>query len=739
MKCKYLMPALWAMFGMSLVCQSPLSAQPATVADGSELSWPRVYTNGVVLAIYQPQIEKWEGETLESRSAVAITPVGGNAPVYGVAWLRARTAIDKSAGIVTLDDIMVVKVKFPTATQKESEYLALIRSHVPTMVRNMALDHLEGSYAISEAVRKARAVPVKNEPPRVIYATSPSLLVLVDGQPVFRPLASVPDVRQVINTRALILENGGKYYLFAANHWYQASQFEGPWSAAMTVPGPLAAAKEAAVAADNVDLLQPGENAVAGIPAVYVSTVPTELVESDGPVQFVPIEGTDLMEVKNSDGALFMNVTDQRYYLLASGRWFKAPTLQGPWVFVPYKDLPADFARIPSDHPRANVLVSVPGTAQAEEAVIANSIPQSATINRHEATVQTTYDGPPQFQPIQGTPLSYAVNSATPVVEFNPTTYYCVENGVWFVARTPNGPWAVATSVPASIYSIPPSCPIHYVTYVRVYNATPDYVDVGYTPGYFGTIECPDDVVVYGSGWYYPPYIGSYWIGWPWTYGFGAGFACNWDLGFGFGFAAGYPLGIWWNPWWGPFHWGWHHHWHYPFLSINHFSAYDHWGRGVVREQHSFSHNSWDGHGWSRNWATRFNPYSSRTPSRETPGQYHPYNGNFAGRAEINHGAEMLMRRPASRQNALHAPAMDSRNNLYGDRQGNVYRYNVPSQRWEQNRGATWQRAPANRAGQLNREAYGRSIGQQRFQTQRSFGGGFGRSSGGRVGGGGRR
>ena len=84
-------------------------------------------------------------------------------------------------------------------------------------------------------------------------------------------------------------------------------------------------------------------------------------------------------------------------------------------------------------------------------------------------------------------------------------SFYSVENGIWFVATWPTGPWAVATSVPAVIYSIPPSSPLYYVTYLRVYGSTPDCVYDGYIPGYLGTVVSPDDVVVYGTGYYYPP------------------------------------------------------------------------------------------------------------------------------------------------------------------------------------------------------------------------------------------
>src|SRR5258707_7773253 len=132
------------------------------------------------------------------------------------------------------------------------------------------------------------------------------------------------------------------------------------------------------------------------------------------------------MMVEDSDNALFLCDSDQHYYVLLSGRWFKSSTVVGPWEFVPYKQLPGDFAKIPPTHPKANVLVSVPGTPQAKEAVIANSIPQTATVQRREAKLDVTYDGAPVFRPITGTPLQYAVNTQVPVIELNAHSYYSI-------------------------------------------------------------------------------------------------------------------------------------------------------------------------------------------------------------------------------------------------------------------------------------------------------------------------
>src|SRR5258708_29767523 len=198
---------------MAFACSGQPSNAPGELAtssqtrspDGEELSWPRQFEdNGVKVSIFKPSIEKWEGSDFETRSAVAVAPAGSNAPIYGVFWMKARADVDKAARIVTLNDIVVTRANFPSAPKLQSAYIALIRKHVPLASRMIALDHVEASYAISEAVKKARAVPVKNDPPSIFYSTTPALLVLVDGPPAFRPIPGL-NVERVINTRALIL------------------------------------------------------------------------------------------------------------------------------------------------------------------------------------------------------------------------------------------------------------------------------------------------------------------------------------------------------------------------------------------------------------------------------------------------------------------------------------------------------------------------------------------------------
>ena len=90
--------------------------------------------------------------------------------------------------------------------------------------------------------------------------------------------------------------------------------------------------------------------------------------------------------------------------------------------------------------------------------------------------------------PKPGTSLSRAINASVPVIQTAPGAFYAVKAGIWFAAAQAAGPWSVATSVPAPIYAIPPTSPIFFVTFVRIYGSTPDVVFEGYTPGYLGAM-----------------------------------------------------------------------------------------------------------------------------------------------------------------------------------------------------------------------------------------------------------
>jgi len=554
--------------GLAQTREEPM-AIPAP-PEASPVPWPRQFNRGdSTFTIYPPQLDRWQGDRLEGRAAVAVQSSGSDKPSFGVVTLTARTEAD-GAGLVLVRELTASRASFPAATDRAAAYLDAIRQSLAGMTWSIPAERLRADVAIDLATQQARGEPLRNDPPRIIYTQSPAILVPIDGQPVLREMVGL-DLMRVLNTRALLLleKSSGRYFLFVDGRWRDAPSLDGPWTDAEVRPAALEEAKEEAVENGQVDLLESDETTNGSHPAVIVSTTPAELVETEGPPQYAPIERTQLLYVTNSPDGLFLDLSTQQHYVLLAGRWFRTRSLtRGPWEYVPGTALPADFAMIPASHPTEIVRAAVPGTPQAQEAVIANSVPQVATINRSAAELDVAYDGPPQFRPIEATSLEYAVNAPLPVIRVDWHNYYALDNGVWFFSESPEGPWAVATSVPAEIYTIPHSSPLHYVTYVRVYDATADDVYVGYTPGYVGSYVAPDSTVVYGSGWYYRPWIGSVYYCPPVTYGFGFSY---WNT--------------WWNPWpWRPWRAGWgHHHPHYG-------PAWGPWARHSVVRSHPIRH-----------------------------------------------------------------------------------------------------------------------------------------------------
>ncbi|KAF0814468.1 hypothetical protein IGB42_01369 [Andreprevotia sp. IGB-42] len=591
-----LQPVMAATAPAKSTTQSPTKGQP----------WPRSYTvDNTSLTLHQPQLDSWQGNQLKGRIAVAIKTgvVQGSDGkshdklTYGVLWFSARTDTDKQARSVTLDNTTVDKVNFPTDTANQARYQALLQKVVPAQKLVVNLDHLESALAIDQNEAKTASVAVENTAPTVIFSFGPAMLLPVDGKPVLKP-TTVAGVQRVINTRSAVFVFEGEYFLRFAGHWAAARDITGPWNRTSSVPQGVDQAVKQAQAAKQVDVLDPPPEALktaiaAGqFPVIYTSTTPTELVVVDGEPQFAPLKGTQLSYITNTPADVFVDASaDNAWYVLLSGRWFTATSSRGPWTYIAGDKLPADFAKIPSSSEKSAVLASIPGTPEARESLIANAIPQTATVNRNEAKANITYDGPAQFKPLPGTTLTYAWNTASPVIQVTENAFYAVQNGIWFTATSANGPWVVATSVPAVVYTIPASSPLHYITYVYVYGYNDQVVYVGYTPGYYGTVAS-NGVVVYGTGYTCNAWIGDVWYGCPATYGYGVAFGWDPYIGWSFGFAFGWAWASWYGPWWGP--WGGYTPWYWGGGAAV-ANVYGRWGNTVAAGRAAAWANPWTG------------------------------------------------------------------------------------------------------------------------------------------------
>ena len=723
-----------------------ITAMTASAADNPPVAegWPREGSSkGMTIMVYEPQVDSWDGFNLKAHSAVAVRPAKREEPVYGVITFTARTLVDKSERIATLEELQITEVKFPSAVDRAQEFLPVLQLTAREKIRIIALDSLEAALVASD-LKVGGSLPVKNDVPQIIIADKPAILVYIDGAPRYVPVKDADgSLWRVLNTRVLLLKDAnGRHYLRLFDGYMEAPSLEGPWRVSASPPKDAGKARKAARESGQVDFMEgqadPKTKELPSLkklaPQIYIATRPSELVVTDGEPNFVPLAGTELLYVTNTTGNIFKYLRDNKTYLLLAGRWFRAASLAGPWEYVSHKSLPADFARIPDDSPKENVKAAVPDTVQAREALVANSIPQTTSVKRGDAGfVDLVIDGEPQLAPIQGTPLSYVSNCSTPVIMVDRQSWYAVENGIWFTAPALDGPWVVADNVPEVIYTIPTSSPLHYVTYVKVYGATPEAVYVGYTPGYMGTV-ITEDVVVYGTGYSYTPWVGSYWYGPPLTYGLGVsiGWTPWWGWGWGFGFGWGwgsysagwcYPPTPWWGPYRGRGYHGWHGHhaWGPGGWAHSGTNIYPRHGGGSGARHSATGSYPHSGTRWSGRYGSAYN---SRTGSLVAgqKGVVRNVNTNrYAADAKGNITRSRSGQSPAAAGGRGPGSRAAGGNQVFATREGSVYRSSA--------RG-NWQsvnspgKAPEARSqGQprdFSRAAQGRQLGQQRYQSFRA-------------------
>jgi hypothetical protein len=471
-----------------------------------EATWPHtMIIRGATVTVSPPQAISWPDHgTLTARAAVSVLRPNTKTPVLGTVEVTASTETDYATRWVTFYDLKLVSSRFPGLdTAQAAQLEESFREFLPALgAKRVPLDTV--LLSLKTPPTQPKDVALNNDPPVIFYSARPASLVVFNGEPVMAPIAGSTLTFAVNTNWEVFFDGAGKaWYLLANGEWLTAPAATGPWAAARSVPAAFATLP-ADKTYDDVRKALPLKLAKPGsTPTIFVSTKPAEIIVSGGPPQFAPIAGTGLQYVKNTGSDLFFVPATGQFYYMTSGRWFASAGLQGPWTFAT-ATLPPDFARIPPASPKGHVLASVPGTPQARQAVMEAQVPRQGTLTRSAAKVDVVYAGPPEFKPIPATTLTYGVNTAYQVIGAGGRYFVCFQ-GAWFVGPSPTGPWVLADSIPPEIYAIPPGSPLYNVTYVTVYASSPTAVTYGYTAGYtLGYVSA--GVVVYGTGYYYPPY-----------------------------------------------------------------------------------------------------------------------------------------------------------------------------------------------------------------------------------------
>jgi hypothetical protein len=674
-------------FLMLAVSVASFAASQAPLPEDS--GWPRVFeANGNQLVVYQPQVDFWKDyQNLHFRCAIAVKTAASKKETLGVAEVEAETVTNHTARVVA---VMPKKreLRFPNTSDKEAASLKRVVDELspPGRPLTVSLDRVL-AYLDPDQQPQQRAVELSLDPPKIFYSDKPAILLMFMGEPQFKPVSKdKTDVMFAVNTNWDVFYDttGQRYYLLNKDNWLAATNaVTGPWTPAGALPAGISALPPD----DNwADVRQqvPGKQGV-NPPVVFATTEPAELLLTNGEPSFSPVGGTKLMRVANTDMPLFLFSGDKRYYLLISGRWFKAAGLGGPWTPAS-QELPGDFARIPDHDPSAFVKASVPGTVEARDAVLLASIPATTSVDvSSPPAVEVSYSGAPTFQPIPNTTVQYAVNSPNSVFLVN-GGYYCCDRGVWFCGAAATGPWTYCTSVPSAIYGIPASHPAHNVTYVTVQSSTPTTVVYSQTAGYSGEYVAATGVLMFGAGMivgaiiadhhdddYYPPYVAHY------SYGCGARFSYAYGgyyraAGVSYGPYGGAGAAAVYNPRTGTYSRGAH--------------AYGPAGSATVRQAYNPYTGARAGAAWvdtAYGSAGRFRAYNPATGTAARSG-YRSSDYGTVGGVKTNRGTGAVAWDTQQGQGVV----VKGKENVYAGKDGTVYKRDDDGN-WSSNSGSGWE------------------------------------------------
>ncbi|MCZ4410468.1 hypothetical protein O3Q51_16750 [Cryomorphaceae bacterium 1068] len=530
------------------------SAQTVT-----ELSWPReVDVDQGLVTLYQPQLESFEANILEGRSAISFKKKGEET-LFGAFWFRAFLQTDLETRVAVLDQVDVLSIKFPGL--EDSLQVESVKTKLASLLESMdivmSLDRLIASLD-DAGVEVNSSNNLNNNPPDIYYKNEPTVLITIDGDPIWKDMDQ-NGLKAVVNSPFFIVQDNKskQYYINGGEYWYtSANATSSDWTSTEKVPSNVMKfAQDNAPEKEEQEEPEEKTQEEPVVPKILVVTKPSELIVTDGEPDYQPVNGTNLLYVANTESDIILDINAQQHYILLAGRWYKANKLTGDtWTFSEPESLPDEFSKIPADSNLASVRTNVPGTDESRDALLEQSIPQTAEVSRADTKIEVNFDGQPKFKQVPDTKVSYAENSDKQILKIG-QKFYAVDNGIWFVSDYPEGPYSVSDERPKEVDDLPADSPVYNTKYVYVYDSTPTTVYVGYTPGYTHAYVY-NGVVVYGTGYHYPYWYGSVYYPRPVTYGFNV----HYNPYTGWGFSVGISTGGWigwgyhpyYRPYWGP-------------------------------------------------------------------------------------------------------------------------------------------------------------------------------------------
>ena len=389
------------------------------------------------------------------------------------------------------------------------EVVDQIDKAMPDDDRVIALDRVLANIDKSQIVPK-NVEGVKADPPPIFFSKTAAVIVNLDGEPIWSPIKD-NDLKFAVNTNWDLFQHvpTKTYYLRNNDSWLKASDVDGPWTPAGTLPDSF----KKLPADDNwkdVKANLPGKAVGASARAQGVREPQAGGADSADRRSrtIVPVTGTELQWVSNTESDVFRMGNDRTGLLPRRG-----PMVLGAGLHRTVDVCHAVAARgLQEDSARARAL--------ARAGVRAGHRPGG----RGGAARADPADGARQQEGSQGARRGVPGRSAVPAdrddhgaargqhrqghLQGRRPLLHVLSRASGSSARAATGPWEVASSVPRGDLPDPGqlSGASRHLRHRRR-ETTTTWVTFAAAAGYTGMMVAWG-CTVWGTGWYYPPYYG---------------------------------------------------------------------------------------------------------------------------------------------------------------------------------------------------------------------------------------
>lgn len=184
-------------------------------------------------------------------------------------------------------------------------------------------------------------------------------------------------------------------------------------------------------------------------PRIVVATDRTRLMLIDGPPARVPIDGTELDFVVNTDWTVFFHRGRRDWYVLDGDAWLRN-NLLGSGRWQPATELPQDFLtlQVSSDWPQVAEAMPPRPPGQAPLPILIS----------YEPTVLVQVEGEMRTEPIGETAIHWVTNTESDLFVLD-DRYYLALGGRWFSTRDVTRKWYAVRELPPEFAAIPEDHP----------------------------------------------------------------------------------------------------------------------------------------------------------------------------------------------------------------------------------------------------------------------------------------